>query len=223
MSNEVQAAASFLEQFTEDGTQLEHHGVKGQKWGIRKAEGGGSGGSEPKAERKPLTRNQKLAIAGTAATAVVGIAVLGVALRNHGNVKLEDVADNAKKFDDIFKATTDAEPTGIIFNSRGKNLGHRFLMDGGIGFEGGFSQMVKSGGTESNIDDFTRFGDNLEKVRSSFLDPEGRTDRAGRAIMHDLVIPAGLSKDINSVEDVKKKIWPMVSEAYDKFYEESLK
>jgi hypothetical protein len=43
--SELSQAMDFMAQFKAEGTTLEHHGVKGQKWGVRKAEDSGSGRS----------------------------------------------------------------------------------------------------------------------------------------------------------------------------------
>jgi hypothetical protein len=74
MSDEFDAAAAFLEQFTDDGTQAEHHGVKGQKWGVTRSNtGGGSGSasaslSNPRAEKRAQYKSD-LSSARTAAKA----------------------------------------------------------------------------------------------------------------------------------------------------------
>lgn len=69
---------------------IEHAGVKGMRWGFRKPEETTAGRSNKssvsdisKAEKKAATR-KKVALVGIGATALVGAAVVGVALKKSG-------------------------------------------------------------------------------------------------------------------------------------------
>ena len=53
-----------------------------------------------------------------------------------------------------------------------------------------------------------------EWVALRFLDPLSRQDAAGRVIPHDFVVMEALADDIESVDDGREKVWPLVADIY---------
>jgi len=103
----------------------------------------------------------------------------------------------------------------MIWATRGRNWGFRFLDDGGFDdplshYEDAFSVV----GTDSEV--FQRTHDGAV-VR--FFDPEGRTDRAGRTIPHDLVLSGTLAEQVNSVDDALRVLWPIIAGVYERVWE----
>ena len=58
---------------------------------------------------------------------------------------------------------------------------------------------------------FRRLGD---KVALRFPDPEQRTDAAGRHIPHEFVLSGPQADGVNSLEEGRKRIWPLVAAEY---------
>ena len=48
----------------------------------------------------------------------------------------------------------------------------------------------------------------------------GRKDRSGRVIPHTIILPKSMSADVNSVDDLMKKAWPLLKDDFASFYEE---
>lgn len=98
----------------------------------------------------------------------------------------------------------------LLWATRGQTWGFRFLRDGGYKdplppYQDAFA------GIEDQLEIYRRVG---EKVALRFLDPEGRKDRAGRAIPHDFVVSGKLVDEIHSVEDGRMLIWSQVADEY---------
>lgn len=98
----------------------------------------------------------------------------------------------------------------LIWATRGRTWGFRFLRDGGLadplptydaafaGVGRGASACRRSGTT----------------VAVRFPDPHGRQDFAGRVIPHELVIYPPLSDGIETVADALARVWPLVADDY---------
>lgn len=98
----------------------------------------------------------------------------------------------------------------LIWLTRGRNWGFRFLLNGGLKDPlAEFELAVSDLGDESSG---CAAGSRLTAVR--FQDPEGRRDYAGRVIPHDFVVPHEAGLRIDSVEDALRQIWPLVADAY---------
>src|SRR5665648_584836 len=98
----------------------------------------------------------------------------------------------------------------IIWATRGRTWGFRFLRDGGfpdplLEYDAVFS------GIEGESEVCRRVGD---KVALRFPDPEGRQDRAGRVIPHDFVVFPPLADGIDSVEDGLRLVWRPVADDF---------
>lgn len=57
-------------------------------------------------------------------------------------------------------------------------------------------------------------------VALRFLDPERRTDRAGRVIPHEFVLSGPLAERVASVEDGLREVWPLVADEYAQVWDE---
>ena len=95
--------------FIDEDEVLEHHGVKGMKWGVRKQRAA-SGGAGSTKKRKGLSRKQKAAIAGVLGTA----AAAGAGYYLHKSGKGKKIAALAKKHGASAKD---------FAKSKGRNLG----------------------------------------------------------------------------------------------------
>ena len=105
----------------------------------------------------------------------------------------------------------------LIWATRGRDWGFRFLRDGGLAdplpaYERAFA-AAPSGPTTH------RSGATLA-VR--IMDPLGRKDAAGRVIPHEFVVSSPLADLIQSVEDAKKEVWPLVAQEYEDVWDRDL-
>ena len=106
-------------------------------------------------------------------------------------------------------------PDNLIWATRGRSWGFRFLLDGG---------------RPDPLPDYERSFANLEdepaawrraegKVALRFSDPLGRKDASGRVIPHEFVVSGDLARDIESVEDGLRLVWPLVAEVYARVWD----
>lgn len=201
---------------------LTHFGVKGMKWGVRK-ERDSSGSSElapryTSAEKKAIAK--KVAIGAGVLVAVAGAAVVAHQLHKNGKLKV----GTAAKATSVGKQAVDkilSEPTDVIHTTRGHSKGFTFLKTGGLKdalstWEGSFGAADRN-----SREIFKKLADG--KIAAAFDDPQGRKDFAGRLIPHQVVIPKSMAGDLNNLDDVKTKIWPLIKDQYDAFYEGSRK
>ena len=107
----------------------------------------------------------------------------------------------------------------IIWATRGRTWGFRFLLTGGSGnplpeYEAAFA----GAGNEPEV--CHRAGD---RVALRFPDPLGRKDRAGRVIPHEFVVAGPLAAEIGSVEDGRRLVWsrPEIAEEFARVWDRS--
>lgn len=98
----------------------------------------------------------------------------------------------------------------LIWATRGRSWGFRFLLNGGhadplIAYERVFAEI----GNEPTA--WRRVGGT---VALRFPDPEARRDASGRIIPHEFVVVGDTAKAIESDEDGRRVLWPLVAEAY---------
>lgn len=212
--------------FASPTAALAHYGKKGMRWGVRNdkpssGDGSSSSSSATTAEIALPNRSRRVkqvAIGLGILTAVAGAGYVGYQIQKNGGLKSFDKETTDKG--EAFAQKVLKEPTVPIHGSRGKNLGFRFVSEGGL--DDPFHEWERAGFNGVTGTPFTRYGDNNEKIALTLKDPDGRTDAAGRRIVHDIVVPSTMSTGINSEADVVSKIWPKLKPAYDEFYEKSL-
>lgn len=98
----------------------------------------------------------------------------------------------------------------FIWATRGRTWGFRFLRNGE--FTDPLPEYDKVfSGAEGGPELCRRVG---EKLALRFPDPLKRKDRAGRIIPHEFVVCAPLADQIDSVEEGRQLVWPMVAEQF---------
>lgn len=105
-------------------------------------------------------------------------------------------------------------PEGIIWATRGRTWGFRFLLTGGVSdplaeYERVFGDLK---------DEATAWVQMVGRVGLRFADPEGRRDTAGRIIPHEFVILGPQSRRIRTLEAGKEWVWPQVAKAYERVW-----
>jgi hypothetical protein len=99
----------------------------------------------------------------------------------------------------------------LIWATRGRDWGFRFLLDGGFAdplpeYDKAFSAIESGPATWRRV--------NGSVVALRIRDPLGREDAAGRLISHDFVVFGALAAGIESVEDGVREVWPLVAAEY---------
>lgn len=105
----------------------------------------------------------------------------------------------------------------LIWATRGRNWGFRFLRDGGFAdplpeYERVFSAVP---------DEHEACGRVGEAVALRFPDPEGRRDAAGRSIPHDFVVLDLQPGQIASVDEGIRLVWPLVKDEYGRLWSQA--
>lgn len=106
-------------------------------------------------------------------------------------------------------------PTTLIWATRGRLWGFRFLLSGGLRdplqtYETAFR------GVE---DGPSAWGREAGQTAVRFSDPLGRRDAAGRVIPHDFVVFGELAGLVGSPEDGRIRIWPLVADMYERVWD----
>lgn len=103
----------------------------------------------------------------------------------------------------------------LIWATRGRTWGFRFLNDGGFPDPlPVYDEIFANIGDDTEV--WYRSG---ETVALRILDPLGRKDLAGRVIPHEFVIFPPLAEEINSVEDGRIRVWPKVADDFSRVWE----
>ena len=102
-------------------------------------------------------------------------------------------------------------PDGLIWATRGRSWGFRFLLDAGLPdpletFERAFAGL--------GDDEPAAWRRAAGQVALRFPDPLKRRDSAGRVIPHHFVVFGPVAEGINSLEAGLEQIWPLVAVAY---------
>lgn len=106
-------------------------------------------------------------------------------------------------------------PEGLIWATRGRSWGFRFLLDGRLSdplsvYEELFANLEDEPATYCRA---------AERLALRFPDPLGRRDAAGRVIPHEFVVLGDLAQQILSVEDGLREVWPRVAAAYARIWD----
>lgn len=98
----------------------------------------------------------------------------------------------------------------IIWATRGRSWGFRFLLRGGLA-----DPLLEYEHVSAVLGDEPRtFGRVSTKSVVRFPDPESRSDTAGRVIPHQFVVAGDLASTIASVDDAVRLLWPLVKDIY---------
>lgn len=103
----------------------------------------------------------------------------------------------------------------LIWATRGRSWGFRFLLDGGLADPLPVYDTAFSGAGEGR----TVVHRSAGHVALRFDDPLARRDASGRVIPHEFVVTGDLADEVDSVEDGLARIWPLVAEAYARVWE----
>lgn len=109
----------------------------------------------------------------------------------------------------------------LIWATRGRTWGFRFLRDGGIEEPLRVYDIAFSG-VEEDSEVWRRITGTRalpEMVALRLPDPLGRQDRAGRVIPHDFVVLPPLADEVDSVEDGLQRVWPLVADHFERVWE----
>lgn len=98
----------------------------------------------------------------------------------------------------------------IIWATRGRNWGHRFLRNGGspdplVDRDRAFA------GFDEEAEVCERRGATLVL---RFQDPEGRQDAVGRPILHELIVEGPETNGVTSLHEGIELIWPALAQEY---------
>lgn len=102
----------------------------------------------------------------------------------------------------------------LIWATRGKTWGFRFLRDGGEVdplpvYEAAFY------GTGDGAEVWLA---NDDRGALRFPDPLERRDRSGRVIPHEFVIYGPLCEEIRSADEGRRLVWPLVAEDFNRVW-----
>ena len=103
----------------------------------------------------------------------------------------------------------------LVWATRGRSWGFRFLLDGGFSdplqpYDQAFT------GTEGELTVCRRVGTH---VALRFADPLGRCDDVGRVIPHDIVVLPPLAADVHSVVDGQRLVWPLLAGTFARVWD----
>jgi len=101
---------------------------------------------------------------------------------------------------------------GLIWLTRGKSWGFRFVLEGGL---------------PDTLPEYERVDQDepaaCDRVAGAvalrFSDPQERRDASGRVIPHDFVVPDELGLAIETVDDGIEIVWPLVAGDYDRIWD----
>jgi hypothetical protein len=98
----------------------------------------------------------------------------------------------------------------LIWATRGRSWGFRFLLDGGQPDPLPLYDLAFAG-TEGELTVCRRAG---ARVALRFPDPLTRRDEAGRVIPHDIVVMPPMADEVHTLEDGQRVIWPRLADVF---------
>lgn len=108
----------------------------------------------------------------------------------------------------------DAPPSPLLWATRGRSWGFRFLLDGGLKDPLGTYERAFAGFLDER--EFFRADGAIAALR--FPDPLGRRDESGRTIPHEFVALAPLATTLDSLDSGLDTLWPLVADVYERFW-----
>ena len=205
---------------------LAHYGVKGMKWGVRKSRDKTSASTSSDVDSKTAEtsarreRAKKVAIGTGLLIAAAGTAYVGYTLHKNGLLPTSQLPkakpEVKKKVESIM-----TEPSDLIYASRMRAKGWSFVRKGNLPDPlPEYDRAFGANSGERNV--FKRYGDNNEKIAVSFDDPDGRLDRAGRLLAHEVVIPRTMAEGINTHAEAVSKAWSIVGPKFAADYDNEI-
>lgn len=105
----------------------------------------------------------------------------------------------------------------IIWSTRGRDWGHRFLRHDGAS-DPLLHRDRAFEGTDDDDGEVLRYRSSTLAMR--FEDPEGRKDAAGRPILHELIINGPEAHRVSSLEEGIAEYWPLVADEYARVWDQ---
>lgn len=103
----------------------------------------------------------------------------------------------------------------LIWATRGRTWGFKFLLNGG--FPDPLREYDK---VFSSVQDEPEVCQRVgEKLALRFPDPLERKDAAGRVIPHEFVASGPLAAQIDSVENGRQLVWPLVAGEFERVWQ----
>lgn len=201
---------------------LEHYGVKGMKWGIRK-ERTTAGDKESTGKESTFSwKNPKVKAAATTVvgvTAIVAAAYIGSKSSvNVSSILPSDISAGKEAVDKIFEKQKDiiyvSKRALTVAAGREQPLVSSIKAKPRISFR---SLMRRRLNDDHAPGYFSKLSNG--SVATVLSDMFGRVDDAGRAIPHMVLFPPEQAVGLNSVQDVINKFGPRLESEYQKFIE----
>lgn len=109
-----------------------------------------------------------------------------------------------------------SRPTALIWATRGRNWGFRFLLTAGLDdplptYEHAFAGLSDSP---------TAWRPDGATIAVRFPDPLDRRDSASRVIPHEFVAIGDLATTVSCVEEGIQRLWPLVDRAYARVWDQ---
>lgn len=103
----------------------------------------------------------------------------------------------------------------LLWATRGRTWGFSFLRTAGHAdplpaYEDAFC------GLDEQPETCRRSG---HRVALRLVDPEGRTDQSGRTIVHEFVLEGTMAQGVETTDDGRERIWPLVAAEYAEVYD----
>lgn len=103
----------------------------------------------------------------------------------------------------------------ILWATRGKSWGFRFLLDGGLSDPlPAYEEAFETAGNAEEL-----LHETLTGVAIGLIDPLERRDRSGRLIKHDFVVFPPYIKSLKTTDDARKFVWPIVAAEYARIWD----
>ena len=108
-----------------------------------------------------------------------------------------------------------ARPPHLIWATRGRTWGFRFLLDAGLDDPLPTYERAFAGLSDQSVA-WHRSG---AAAALRIQDPEGRRDASGRVIPHEFVVLGTLPEPCESAEHARQLVWPLVERAYARVWD----